>query len=53
MTALALRGMDVVSCFQPSGPVNGQVAWRHDFDGARHRSANAQNRDAFVADPDR
>ncbi len=51
--APALRGMDVVSYFQPSGPVKGQPAWRHDFDGARYLFASAQNRAAFVADPDR
>jgi YHS domain-containing protein len=51
--APALRGMDVVSYFQPSGPVKGQPAWRHDFDGARYVFASAQNRAAFVADPDR
>jgi YHS domain-containing protein len=51
--APALRGMDVVSYFQPSGPVKGQAAWRHDFDGARYLFASAQNKAAFVADPDR
>jgi YHS domain-containing protein len=51
--APALRGMDVVSCFQPGGPVKGQTAWRHDFDGARYLFASAQNKAAFAADPDR
>lgn len=32
---LALQGMDVVSYFQPGGPVQGQPAIAQDFDGAR------------------
>ena len=51
--ALALRGIDVVSYFQAGGPVKGQAALRHDFDGARYLFSSAQNRAAFVADPDR
>jgi YHS domain-containing protein len=51
--ALALRGIDVVSYFQPGGPVKGQPALRHDFDGARYLFSSAQNRAAFAADPDR
>lgn len=51
--AVALQGTDVVSYFNDSGPVKGQLALRHDFDGARYLFASAQNRAAFVADPDR
>jgi YHS domain-containing protein len=51
--ALALRGIDVVSYFQAGGPVKGQAALRHDFDGARYLFSSAQNKAAFVADPDR
>lgn len=51
--APSLRGMDVVSYFQPGGPVKGQPAFRHDFDGARYLFSSAQNKAAFVADPDR
>jgi len=51
--APALRGMDVVSYFQPGGPVKGQAAWRHDFDGARYLFSSEKNKAAFVADPDR
>lgn len=51
--APALRGMDVVSYFQAGGPVKGQAALRHDFDGARYLFSSAQNKAAFVADPDR
>jgi YHS domain-containing protein len=51
--APALRGMDLVSYFQPGGPVKGQSAFRHDFDGARYLFSSAQNRAAFAADPDR
>jgi YHS domain-containing protein len=51
--AVALRGMDVVSYFQAGGPVKGQAALRHDFDGAGYLFSSAQNRAAFVADPDR
>lgn len=51
--AAALQGMDVVSYFKGGGPVKGQASLRHDFDGARYLFASAQNRAAFVADPDR
>lgn len=51
--AAALRGLDVVSYFQAGGPVNGQAAFRHDFDGARYLFSSAQNKAAFVAEPDR
>lgn len=51
--AVALRGMDVVSYFASGGPVKGQAALRHDFDGARYLFASAQNKAAFEADPDR
>ena len=50
--ALALRGMNVVSSLQPSGPVKGQAAVGHDIDGARCLFTSAQNRVAFVPDPD-
>jgi YHS domain-containing protein len=51
--AVALRGTDVVSYFKDGGPVKGQPAFRHDFDGARYLFSSAQNKAAFVADPDR
>jgi YHS domain-containing protein len=51
--AAALQGLDVVSYFQPSGPVKGQAAFRQDFDGARYLFSSAQNQAAFAADPDR
>jgi YHS domain-containing protein len=51
--AAALRGMDVVSYFTAGGPVPGVAEHRHDFDGARYLFASAQNKAAFVADPDR
>lgn len=51
--AVALRGMDVVSYFKDGGPVKGQAAFRHDFDGARYLFTNAQNKAAFMADPER
>jgi YHS domain-containing protein len=51
--AVALQGMDVVSYFKEGGPVKGQAAFRHDFDGARYLFSSAQNKAAFVADPDR
>jgi hypothetical protein len=41
--------MDVVSHFQPGGPVKGQAAQRHDFDGARYLLSSAQHKAAFVA----
>ena len=49
---VALQGMDVVSYFK-EGPVKRQAAHRADFDGARYLFSSAQNRAAFVADPDR
>jgi YHS domain-containing protein len=51
--AAALRGMDVVSYFKAGGPVPGVAEHRHDFDGARYLFSSAQNKAAFVADPDR
>jgi YHS domain-containing protein len=51
--AAALQGMDVVSYFKDGGPVKGQAAFGHDFDGARYLFSSAQNKAAFVADPDR
>lgn len=51
--APALQGMDVVSYFHAAGPVKGQPAFSHDFDGARYLFASAQNKAAFVAAPDR
>ena len=51
--APALQGMDVVSYFQAAGPVKGQAAFSHDFDGARYLFSSAQNKAAFVAAPDR
>jgi YHS domain-containing protein len=51
--AVALQGMDVVSYFGTGGPVKGQATIRHDFDGARYLFTSAQNRAAFMADPDR
>lgn len=51
--AAALQGMDVVSYFQPGGPVKGRAEFRHDFDGARYLFSSAQNKASFVADPDR
>lgn len=51
--AVALQGMDVVSYFKDGGPVKGQAAHSHDFDGARYLFSTAQNKAAFVAEPDR
>ncbi len=51
--APALQGMDVVSYFHAAGPVKGQPAFSHSFDGARYLFASAQNKAAFVAAPDR
>lgn len=51
--AATLQGMDVVSYFKDGGPVKGLAAFRHDFDGARYLFSSAQNKAAFVADPDR
>ncbi|MBL8346148.1 MAG: YHS domain protein, partial [Rubrivivax sp.] len=50
---MALRGIDVVSYFQPGGPVKGRATWRHDFDGVRYLFSSEKNKAAFVADPDR
>ena len=50
--ALALQGTDVVSYFKAGGPVTGQAALRHDFDGAHCLFSSAKNRAAFMADPD-
>lgn len=51
--AVALQGIDVVSYFQAGGPVKGQASLHHDFDSVRYLFASAQNKAAFVSDPDR
>jgi len=50
---VALQGMDVVSYFQPGGPVRGEMGLAQDFDGARYLFASGENRASFMADPDR
>jgi len=51
--AAALQGMGVVSYCRDGGPVKGQAAFRHDFDGARCLLSNTQDKTTFVADLDR
>lgn len=51
--ARALQGLDVVSGFQSAGPVKGLPTLSHEFGGTHHLIANARNRAAFVAAPDR
>ena len=46
-----LSGYDAVSYFSDSGPVRGDDAYTHEYDGVPYRFASAENRDAFAADP--
>lgn len=48
---VAIRGTDPVAYFTQGRPVEGRVAFQADYHGATWHFASAENRDAFVADP--
>ena len=49
----AIRGTDPVAYFTEGRPVEGSRKFTHEWKGATWRFASAQNRDAFVAAPER
>jgi hypothetical protein len=50
---LAIGGTDPVAYFTDGAPVMGDAGFAHDWNGAAWTFANAANRDAFAANPDR
>jgi YHS domain-containing protein len=48
-----INGIDPVAYFDGNGPVTGSADFTHDWDGATWFFANASNRDAFAAEPER
>ena len=50
---VAIHGYDPVAYFTQGKPVKGSDAFTHDWNGVAWRFANAQNRDAFAAEPAR
>jgi YHS domain-containing protein len=50
---VAIDGYDPVAYHQPSGALHGKSEFQTEWQGAVWYFANAENRDAFLADPDR
>ncbi|PWE29901.1 YHS domain protein [Maritimibacter sp. 55A14] len=50
---LAIRGTDTVAYFREGRPVVGDAAFETEWNGARWRFASAENRDDFLAAPER
>jgi YHS domain-containing protein len=50
---LALRGYDTVAYYTENNPVPGNEQYRHTWNGARWHFVSAENRDAFVRNPER
>jgi YHS domain-containing protein len=48
-----MRGYDTVAYFTENNPVRGNEHYRHTWNGARWHFASAENRDAFVRNPER
>jgi YHS domain-containing protein len=51
--AVALKGIDPVSYFNPGKPAKGASAINYDFDEVRYLFVSQKNRAAFAADPER
>ena len=49
---VAIRGTDVVAYFTDNAPVQGSAQHAYDWSGVTWHFSNAQNRDAFVEDPE-
>lgn len=49
---IAIRGADPVAYFTQSAYVSGSDEFTHDWQGVTWKFASAENRDAFVADPE-
>ncbi len=50
---VAIRGTDPVAYFTEGGPVAGNKEFAHEWNGAEWRFSSAENRDRFVAEPER
>ena len=51
--AVALKGIDPVSYFNPGKPAKGASAINYDFDDVRYLFVSQKNRAAFAANPER
>ena len=49
----ALKGYDAVAYFVAGEPTMGKKAFSHEWNGATWLFANADNRDAFIAEPEK
>lgn len=52
-SSTALSGYDAVSYFTSGEPTKGSKKFKHEWNGATWHFATADNRDLFVADPER
>ncbi|PCJ70560.1 MAG: YHS domain protein [Rhodobiaceae bacterium] len=50
---VAIRGTDPVAYFTEALPVEGKPEFQTDYQGVVWHFANAENRDAFIADPEK
>ncbi len=50
---VAIRGTDPVAYFTEGEPRDGEAEFSHEWNGAEWRFASAENRDQFIADPER
>jgi len=53
LSDVAVGGYDAVSYFSESGPVKGKKAITHEYNGTTWQFATAENRDAFIAAPEK
>ena len=51
VNGVAIRGTDPVAYFTEAQPVEGKPEFQTDYQGVTWRFASAENRDAFIADP--
>ncbi|MEM9315215.1 MAG: YHS domain-containing (seleno)protein [Pseudomonadota bacterium] len=50
---LAIKGTDPVAYFDNEGPVKGRKDFEYEWKGANWRFSSAENRDLFIANPER
>ncbi|MEO1082276.1 MAG: YHS domain-containing (seleno)protein [Pseudomonadota bacterium] len=50
---LAIKGTDPVAYFDNEGPVKGKKDFEYEWKGAKWRFSSAENRDLFIANPER
>ena len=51
--SVAIKGTDPVAYFENQGPVKGTKDYEYEWKGAKWRFSSAENRDLFIADPER